>query len=204
MAVSRGIWIVLGLIIAAVAISATGLVVMALFVGRVPQISGNSTLVLKVGGDLQEMEPGGVIGQFFEAPPTVRGVVEALRKAKVDSRVTSVVIRPTSAAALWGKVQEVRDAITDFRRSGKPIVGVSRIRRRAGVLPGERVRQGVPAADRHARSDRHRELRAVPARHARQDRRVSRHAPHRRVQDRRRTRSPSTPSRRRTARWRCR
>jgi len=121
-AVSRGIWIVLGLIIAAVAISAGGLIVMALLVGRAPQITGNSTLVLRVGGELQEMEPGGVIGQLFEAPPTVRSVVDALRKAKVDRRVTSVVIRPTGAAALWGKVQEVRDAITDFRRSGKPII----------------------------------------------------------------------------------
>jgi protease-4 len=121
-AVSRGIWIVLGLIMAAVAISAAGLIVMALFVGRAPQITGNSTLVLRVGGELQEMEPAGVIGQFFEAPPTVRSIVDALRKAKVDNRVTSVVIRPTSAAALWGKVQEIRDAITDFRRSGKPIV----------------------------------------------------------------------------------
>jgi protease-4 len=122
-AVSRGIWVVLGLIIAAVAMSAAGLVLMALFVGRAPQVTGNSTLVLKIGGELQEIEPGGVIGQFFEAPSTVRSIVDALRKAKVDKRVTSVVIRPTSAAALWGKVQEIRDAITDFRRSGKPIIG---------------------------------------------------------------------------------
>ena len=122
MAVRRGVWIVLVLIVAAVAISAMGLLAMALFVGRAPQVSGNSTLVLKIGGDLQEMEPGGVIGQFFEAPPTVRSIVDALRKAKVDRRISSVVIRPTSAAALWGKVQEVRDAIVDFRRSGKPIV----------------------------------------------------------------------------------
>ncbi len=123
MAVSRGIWVVFGLIIAAVAMSAAGLVLMALFIGRAPQVSGNSTLVLKIGGELQEIESGGVIGQFFEAPPTVRSIVDALRKAKVDRRVTSVVIRPTSAASLWGKVQEIRDAITDFRRSGKPIVG---------------------------------------------------------------------------------
>jgi protease-4 len=122
-AVRRGVWIVLVLIIAAVAISAMGLVAMALFVGRAPQVAGNSTLVLKIGGDLQEIEPAGVIGQFFEAPPTVRGIVDSLRKAKVDRRVSSVIIRPTSAAAQWGKVQEVRDAITDFRRSGKPIIG---------------------------------------------------------------------------------
>jgi len=122
-AVRRGVWIVLVLIILAVAISAMGLVAMALLVGHEPQVSTNSTLVIKIGGDLQEMEPAGVIGQFFEAPPTVRSLVDALRKAKVDNRISSVIIRPTEAAALWGKVQEVRDAIIDFRRSKKPIIG---------------------------------------------------------------------------------
>lgn len=122
MAVRRGVWLVLVLIIVAIMISAAALVVTALLIGHEPPITRNSTLVLKVGGDLQEMEPGGVIGQFFEAPPTVRSVIEALRKAKVDSRIASVIVRPTGAAALWGKVQEVRDAITDFRSSGKPII----------------------------------------------------------------------------------
>ena len=122
MAVRRGVGIVLVLIVFAAAVSAAGLVLMAALVGRQPQVSGNSTLVLKIGGDLQEMEPGGVIGQFFEAPPTVRSLVDALRKAKVDRRISSVVIRPAGAAALWGKVQELRDAITDFRSSGKPII----------------------------------------------------------------------------------
>jgi protease-4 len=122
-AVRRGVWIVLVLIIVAVAISAAGLVAMAVLVGREPQVSGNSTLVLRVGGDLAEVEAGGVLGQFLESAPTVRSVVDALRKAKVDRRISSVIIRPTSAAALWGKVQEVRDAIVDFRRSGKPVIG---------------------------------------------------------------------------------
>jgi protease-4 len=116
------VWLVLTLIIVAVMISAAGLVFMALMVGREPQVASNSALVLTIGGDLQEMEPGGVIGQFFEAPPTVRSVVESLRKAKVDRRVTSVVIRPSGTAALWAKVQEVRDAIVDFRSSGKPAI----------------------------------------------------------------------------------
>jgi protease IV len=121
-AVRRGVGIVLVLIVLAVVVSAAGLLLMAALVGRQPQVSGNSTLVLKIGGDLQEMEPGGVLGQFFEAPPTVRSLVDALRKAKVDRRISSVVIRPAGAAALWGKVQELRDAITDFRSSGKPII----------------------------------------------------------------------------------
>ena len=91
-------------------------------VGRGPQISSNSTLLLEVSGDLLETEPSGVLGQFLEGPPTVRSVVDALRKASVDRRVASVIIRPTGTAALWGKVQEVRDAITEFRKSKKPIV----------------------------------------------------------------------------------
>ena len=122
MAVRRGVWLVVALIFVAVTISGTALLFTSLLVGRDPHISGNSTLLLKVSGDLQEIEPGGVLGQFFEAPPTVRSVVEMLRKAKVDRRVSSVIIRPGGAAALWGKVQEVRDAITDFRTSGKPVI----------------------------------------------------------------------------------
>ena len=122
MAVRRGVWLVLVLIILAVIVSAAGLMFTALVVGHEPPVVRNSTLVLKVGGDLQEMESGGVIGQLFEAPPTVRALVDALRKAKVDARVSSVIIRPTGTAALWGKVQELRDAIVDFRSAGKPIV----------------------------------------------------------------------------------
>ena len=122
MAVRRGVVVVVFLIFAAVALSAVGLILTALLVGRAPRIERNSTLVLRVNGDLQEMDPAGVIGQLFEGQPTVRSLIDALRKAKVDPRVTSVVIRPTGTAALWGKVQEVRDAILDFKRSRKPIV----------------------------------------------------------------------------------
>src|SRR5688500_16662481 len=103
-------------------VSAAGLAFTALGIGREPQVAGNSVLLLSGSGDLQEMEPGGVIGQIFKAPPTVRSVVDTLRKAKVDTRVTGIIIRPSGTAALWAKVQEVRDAITDFRTSGKPVI----------------------------------------------------------------------------------
>lgn len=123
MAVRRGVWLVLALIVVAVMVSAVGLIFTALLVGGgAPQVASNSVLLLKISGDLQESAPGGVIGQLFEAPPTVRSVVDTLRKAKVDRRVTGIIIRPSGTAALWAKVQEVRDAITDFRTSGKPVI----------------------------------------------------------------------------------
>src|SRR3954466_15645729 len=121
-ALRRGVLLVIVLIVLAVFVSGAGLLLMYPAVGREPQVANHSTLVLRLAGNLEEMEPGGVLGQFIEAPPTVRSIVETLREAKVDSRISSVIIKPAGAAALWGKVQEVRDAIVDFRRSGKPAV----------------------------------------------------------------------------------
>jgi protease-4 len=121
--VRRGVWVVIVLILVAVVISTAGLFVAALMVGREPQVAGNSALVLRVGGTLQEVEPGGLYGSLLEPPPTVRSVVDALRKAKVDRRVTGVILRPAGTAALWAKVQEVRDAIEDFKTGDKPIIG---------------------------------------------------------------------------------
>lgn len=122
MAARRGVWLVIVLILVAVSISAFGMLLMISAVGRGPEVTSNSTLVLRVGGDLNEMEAGGVLGPFFDGPPTVRSIVEMLRKAKTDKRITSVILKPSGSGALWAKVQEVRDAVLDFRRSGKPIV----------------------------------------------------------------------------------
>lgn len=87
-----------------------------------PSIRGNATLFLTVGGSLSEVEPGGVVGQFIGTTPTLRSTIDALRKAAVDDRVKSVVLQPRGAAPLWGKAQELREAVLAFRTSGKPIV----------------------------------------------------------------------------------
>ena len=122
MSVRRGLWVFIVLIVLAISISAIGMLLLVSAVGREPQVSSNSTLVLRVGGNLNDLDAGGVLGPFIEGPPTVRSVVEMLRKAKTDKRVTSIILKPSGSGALWGKVQEVRDAVADFRRSGKPIV----------------------------------------------------------------------------------
>jgi protease-4 len=113
---------VLFLIAFAFIMSAAALLMMYLIVGRGPQVASNSTLVMRVPADLAEIEPGGVIGQFFEPPATVRGLVDSLRKAKVDSRIAGVVLMPKGGRPLWAKTQEIRDAVVDFKASGKPIV----------------------------------------------------------------------------------
>ena len=121
----RGVRFVLGFIVLAVLVSVAGVVLMYLAVGRGPSIAGNSTLVLRLDDDLREVPNDNVVQQLFEGnePGGLRGVLEALRKAKVDRRIQAVIILPAGLRApYWAKVQEVHDAILDFRKSGKPAV----------------------------------------------------------------------------------
>ena len=68
--------------------------------------------------------PDDVVGQLIARDTTtVRGFVESLRLAKRDPRITGVLLMPSSLESpYWGKVQELRDAVLDFRKSGKVVV----------------------------------------------------------------------------------
>jgi protease-4 len=117
----RAIFIVLSLIFVAMVVSVGGLVVMSLFVTTPAPVSANSTLYLTVRAPFSEIEPSDVVSQFLKQPPTLRATIDSLRKAKVDTRVSGLVIRPAAAGALWAQVQEIRGAIEDFKTSGKPV-----------------------------------------------------------------------------------
>ncbi len=107
----------------AVFVSIAGFVLLYLVFGREPSVPANTTLVLRVGGDLSEVAPSNVVGYFRGGnTPIVRTIVENLRKAKADSRVSAVLLKPTGfESPYWAKVQEIRDAVVDFRKSGKPV-----------------------------------------------------------------------------------
>jgi protease-4 len=107
----------------AVFISIAGLVLLYITFARGPRVPANATLVMRIGGNLTEVAPDDVVGYLRGVrTPTVRSYVESLRKAKVDSRIRAVLIKPTGfESPFWGKVQEVRDAMLDFKKSGKPI-----------------------------------------------------------------------------------
>ena len=118
---NRGVRIVFGLILLAVLVSVGGLLMIYAAIGRQPTIAGNSTLILRLDDDLHEVSTDG-IAQLLEGnqPSGLRAVLDNLRKAKADSRVKAVIVMPSGLKApFWAKVQEVRDAILDFRKSGK-------------------------------------------------------------------------------------
>src|SRR3954468_21372417 len=119
----RGLSIVFTLLGLAVFISIAGFTAMYLLFGREPAVPSNATLVLKVGGSLTELAPADVVGYLRGSKtPTVRSIVDNLRKAKVDPRVKALLLKPTGfESPYWGKVQEIRDAVLDFKKSGKPV-----------------------------------------------------------------------------------
>jgi protease-4 len=90
---------------------------------RGPSVPSSATLVLRPGGELPEVMPDDVVGQVFGRDlNTVRGFVEALQKASRDDRVRAVLLMPSALELpYWGKVQEMRDAVVAFRKSGKSV-----------------------------------------------------------------------------------
>ena len=124
MALRRAVAFVFALIGLAVAVSISGILFLYFLTARGPSIPDRATLVVRTGGELLERQPDDVVGQVLgRDAASLRGYVESLRKAKRDPRIAAVLLRPTALdTPFWGKLQELREAILDFRQSGKPVV----------------------------------------------------------------------------------
>ena len=59
-----------------------------------PSVPANATLYLPIEAPFSELERNDVISQFVRVPPTLRQTLEAIRKAKLDTRVKTLVIMP--------------------------------------------------------------------------------------------------------------
>ena len=121
MASAKGVRFILLFIVAAVIVSMTGVAASYFLLTRGPAVESDSVLWLRVPVNLVEQAPDDVFG-LLDRGATVGSVVTALRKAKVDDRVSAVVLVPPATPGLWGTVQEIRDAVIDFKESGKPVV----------------------------------------------------------------------------------
>ena len=108
--------VVLGLFIAVFAIGRT-------FAKKQPAVAADSVLVLALRGDVPEAAPVDFAIPFFQqqAAPTVRDIWTSLRQASHDARIKALVIEPSNVIAGWGRLQEIRQEILNFKQSGKPV-----------------------------------------------------------------------------------
>ena len=122
MSIQRGVRVIFFFLLVAVVVSITGLAAVYFMVSRAPSVVTNSVLMLRVPGGLSERQANPLLTTLVGNGPTVQSVVDSLRKAKVDARIRGVILMPSGPQSLWGKAQEIRDAVLDYKATGKPIV----------------------------------------------------------------------------------
>jgi protease-4 len=87
-----------------------------------PTIRENSVLALRVAGSLPDYSPDDPFKKIFGGPDqSLTGLVMQFKKAKVDNRIKAIILDINMSGVGWGKAEEIRDAITDFRSSGKQV-----------------------------------------------------------------------------------
>lgn len=95
---------------------------MAFFYKSEPAIRDNSVLVLRVAGTLPDYSPDDPFKKVFGGPDqSLTGLVMQFKKAKLDKRIKAVLLDVNMSGVGWGKADEIRDAIADFRSSGKQV-----------------------------------------------------------------------------------
>ncbi|HZS54041.1 MAG TPA: signal peptide peptidase SppA [Bryobacteraceae bacterium] len=94
-----------------------------IFAAKQPTVAASSTLVLSLSGDVPEAAPLSIDIPFIQTPafPTVRDIWTSLRAAATDNRIKALVIQPRNLLIGWARLQELRQDIADFKKSGKPV-----------------------------------------------------------------------------------
>jgi protease IV len=122
---SKILLVVGGLLAALLFLGVIGLIV-AITTMNKPSVEANSVLVLNVSGPLPDYSAEDPLARAFGIgqPPSLTNLMTQLRKAKVDDRISGVILDINFPQIGWGKADELRDAITDFKGSQKPIYAV--------------------------------------------------------------------------------
>lgn len=117
-----------GLLFAVFLVAIIGFALMAESLGK-PSVPENSVLVLEISGELPDHSPKEPMAELFgiSRQKSFSNLITQLRKAKVDSRVGAVLLDISFPQIGWGKADELRAAIKDFRTSGKPIYSYMQI-----------------------------------------------------------------------------
>lgn len=116
--------ILCGLVLAVMSVVILGFALVRMGGPRAPAIAENSALVLRLEGPISEAAqpefPFPIPGQV--TPVTTQELWTSIRAAAKDSRIRAIVLMPAGVGAGWGKLEEIRSALQEFRKSGKPVV----------------------------------------------------------------------------------
>jgi protease IV len=125
MAISKTakIFLILGGILAVLLVIAIIAVVYAARTMGQPSVADNSVLVLNITGELPDYVAEEPLAKTFgiKQAQSFSSLLTQLRKAKVDNRISAVMLDIDFPGIGWGKADEFRDAVKDFKTVGKPV-----------------------------------------------------------------------------------
>jgi protease-4 len=78
---------------------------------------------LELSGSIVDEKSGGLWGALFGGGGrTTKEITDLIEKARKDDTVDGIMLNLGNVGAGWGKLQEIRESLSRFRRSGKLIV----------------------------------------------------------------------------------
>lgn len=115
--------VLVGGIITVLVIVIVVLAIGKIFSTRQPTVAANSALVLSLTGEVPEAAPVSIDIPFIQSPatPTVRDVWTSLHEAATDNRIKALVLQPRNVLMGWGRLEEIRQEVLAFKKSGKPV-----------------------------------------------------------------------------------
>ena len=92
------------------------------FMESAPPISRDSYLELNIYGEIPERSYSDPFSRIFTSePPSMEGLLDCINKATIDPKIKGIVLRPLGSSIGWGKIEELRDALFQFQKTGKPV-----------------------------------------------------------------------------------
>jgi protease-4 len=119
----KTVLVITSIVVGVILVGLIGLaLIVAAFRQGAPSIRDNSVLALRISGTLPDYVPDDPFRRLLGAPTqSLSSLVLQFRKAKVDNRIKAILLEIDMSGIGWGKSEEIRDAIADFRSSGKPV-----------------------------------------------------------------------------------
>jgi protease IV len=117
------LWIAGVLVALALVVVVTAALLLVFFADDEPDIRDNSVLVLKVEGALPDYVPEDPLASRFlgRDDRSLTRLLSNIKKAKADKRIGAILLEIDMTMIGWGKADEIRDTLADFRSTGKPV-----------------------------------------------------------------------------------
>ena len=92
---------------------------------RGPTIPTSSYLLLDIRDAYDEAAPQDILGRLLRRRErTLIDLLTTIREAQVDTRLRGMILRVGALDIGWAKTQDIRDALLEFKKSGKPLLAL--------------------------------------------------------------------------------